>query len=64
MFKLYKIADGTEVNFSTEEGMLKTLDAFPKKYKLSEDAAPDEIIDDAVIKEVDLDEEIKESDAE
>ena len=30
-FKLYK-NDGTEVNFTTEEGMLKTLKAFPDKY--------------------------------
>lgn len=32
MFKLYK-KDGSEVSFTTEEGMEKTLKAFPNKYK-------------------------------
>lgn len=32
MFKLYK-KDGSEVLFETEEGMEKTLKAFPNKYK-------------------------------
>ena len=31
MFKLYK-KDGSEVTFSTEEGMNKTLEAFSNKY--------------------------------
>jgi len=80
MFKLYKISDGAEVNFTTEEGMMKTLEAFPKKYRLRDNSEiqPDEIIkesehneeitneipdlvDGGEIKEVDLDEEIKES---
>lgn len=33
MFKLYK-KDGSEVIFSTEEGMIKTLNDFPDKYSL------------------------------
>lgn len=42
MYKLYK-KDGTEVQFATEEGMLKTLEAFPDKYSQDE-IKPEEVI--------------------
>lgn len=71
MFKLCKKSNGGEVIFTTKEGMMGTLKAFPEKYKLPEDAEiieepvqdeesfeeiPD-IVDDSEIPEVNLDEE-------
>ena len=52
MFILYK-KDGSEVNFTTEEGMLKTLEAFPDKYSFEKLKKEDEIpkIDESLISE-------------
>lgn len=58
MYKLYK-KDGTEVQFSTEEGMLKTLEAFPDKYsKGAESVNKESFVEE--IKEPELEEEITE----
>lgn len=45
MFKLYK-KDGSEVLFETEEGMEKTLKAFPNKYIKKEIEIQSEKIED------------------
>lgn len=63
MYKLYK-KDGTEVQFSTEEGMLKTLKAFPDKYCSIKNFSNEEItekeIEDLQIEKVE--DEISEED--
>ena len=62
MFKLYK-KDGSEVSFTTEEGMEKTLKAFPNKYKSyskiekkskKEEIKIVELIPETVIEETDI----------
>lgn len=62
MFKLYN-KDGSEVLFETEEGMEKTLKAFPNKYKSDskiekkpkkEEIEELELIPETVIKETDI----------
>ena len=62
MFKLYK-KDGSEVLFETEEGMEKTLKAFPNKYKSDskiekkfkkEEIKIVELIPETVIEETDI----------
>ena len=62
MFKLYK-KDGSEVSFTTEEGMEKTLKAFPNKYKSDskiekkskkEEIKIVELITETVIEETDI----------
>lgn len=62
MFKLYK-KDGSEVSFTTEEGMEKTLKAFPNKYKSDskiekkskkEEIKIVELIPETVIEETDI----------
>jgi len=56
MFKLYK-KDGSEVSFTTEEGMEKTLKAFPDKYRAD---ANREHKEEIVVEEMKIDESIPE----
>ena len=60
MYKLYK-KDGTEVQFATEEGMLKTLEAFPDKYSQDENPAVEELVIEE-IKEPELEQDVTEID--